>query len=175
MPTGASLSRRLLEGGGCAPLIALLWGLDTLSLIEARARTCGGLDDVSLYTEQATSALAALPMVPLVARWLGRFPLQSGHWVRSIPAHLLGTVLFTAGHYAAMVALGIVVFRLAGREYLDRHDPPANLAFEYTKDVKICLGILVVIASYRRQRRGRPDGRDSRAALPGAAAGSQPS
>jgi DNA-binding LytR/AlgR family response regulator len=93
-------------------------------------------------------------MVPLVARWLGRFPLRRADWSRSIPAHLLGSLLFTAGHYAAMVAQRIVVFRLAGMEYLYRHDPLGNLAFEYTKDVKIYLGILLVIALYRRLRRG---------------------
>ena len=55
--------RRALEAGAWAALIALLWGLDTLTKLAVRERTGVGLDDFRLFAEQATSAAAALVMV----------------------------------------------------------------------------------------------------------------
>ena len=142
-----------------AVAIALLWGVDTLTKLQERARTGVGLDDFRLFTEQATSAAAALAMVMFVAWWLDRYPFSRSRPLRIAAAHVLGSVLFSFGHYALMVALRVVAFHAHGLHYVWAHSHVDNLIYEYQKDLKIYLGMVGVIAAYRywqQQRRVVP-------------------
>lgn len=157
IPRPERIPHRWLAAGFWTALVGLLWGIDTLTKLEDRARTGVGLDDFRLYTEQATSAAAALVMVLFVAWWLARFPFDRERWARTLAAHVLGSVLFAIGHYALMVLLRVVVFSASGRRYLLLHDHFDNLVFEYQKDIKIYLGMVGIIAVYRHLRRRHAD------------------
>lgn len=151
--------RRLLEGLFWLAVIALFWGLDTLTKLEERERLGVGLDDFRLFTEQATSACAAFVMVLFAAWWLRLFPLDKGFRFRSIAAHAIGSLLFAIGHYALMIALRILVFLANGMHYAYQHNHFDNLVLEYQKDIKIYLAMVGMIAVYRyaRQRRAERD------------------
>jgi hypothetical protein len=161
-PPQRNLRRRLLEGAFWVALIALFWGLDALTKLEERNRLGVGLDDFRLFTEQVTSAGAALVMVLFVAWWLVRYPVDMKRLARSITSLVTGSVLFAIGHYTLMVALRIVIFFANGMHYVYQHDHFNNLVFEYQKDVKIYLGMVGIIAVYRRVGRLRAE----RAAAP---------
>ena len=143
------LRRRLLEAGFWIVLIALLWTLDTLTKMALRERTGFGLDDFRLIVEQATSAVGALVMVPFVAWWLNHFPIRRATPFSTIAGHLLGSVVFSLGHYTVLILLRKAVFFLDGRAYGSPISLISNLVFEYQKDIKIYLGIVVIITIYR--------------------------
>ena len=143
------LRRRLLEAGFWIVLIALLWTLDTLTQMAVRARTGVGLDDFRLITEQATSAVGALVMVPFVAWWLNHFPIRKAAPFSTIAGHIVGSIIFSLGHYTVLILLRKVVFFLDGRAYGSPISLISNLIFEYQKDIKIYLGIVVIVTIYR--------------------------
>ena len=151
-------------------LIGLLWTLDTLSQLETRARTGTGLDDFRLYTEQATSAAAALLMVPFVAWWLELFPLRKERPLVTFLGQLAGSGLFALGHYSLLIVLRIVVFAANGLRYGGARSHLDNLVFEYQKDIKIYLGMVAIIALYRQFRRRTPTSQADPATLAGDAA-----
>ena len=143
------LRRRLLEAGFWIVLIGLLWTLDTLTQMALRTRTGVGLDDFRLITEQATSAAGALVMVPFVAWWLNHFPIRKAAPFSTIAGHIVGSAIFSLGHYTVLILLRKVVFFLDGRTYGTPISLISNLLFEYQKDIKIYLGVVIIIAIYR--------------------------
>lgn len=144
--------RKLAEGGAFALLIALLWGLDTLT--KRRLILGGGYDFelFRLYTEQATSAVVVLALVPAVAWWLDRFPIERARWLSAAVGHTIGTGLFAVIHYFGMIGLRYLVFALVGRTYTFSDFWLNNLLIEYQKDIKIYLAIVAIVAVYRRLR-----------------------
>lgn len=144
--------RKLAEGGAFALLIGLLWGLDTLT--KRRVIVGGGYDfDLfRLYTEQATSAIVVLALVPAVAWWLDRFPLERAKWLGALAGHTIGTGLFALIHYFGMIGLRYIVYTLAGRTFIFSDFWLNNLLIEYQKDVKIYLAIVAIVAVYRHFR-----------------------
>ena len=130
-------------------LVALLWTLDTLTQLRLRERTGIGLDDFRLLAEQATSAAGVLAMVAFVGWWLNHFPIRRGMIVSTVIGHVIGSIVFSLGHYAVMILLRRLVYPLFGREYGSPASLVSNLVFEYQKDIKIYLGIVVIITIYR--------------------------
>lgn len=147
--TGEALRQRMLHVGFWILLLSVLWTLDTLTKLEVRNRTGVGLDDFRLIAEQATSAAGVLVMVLFVAWWLHHFPIRRGALFRTIAGHILGSAIFSVGHYAIQITLRKIVYLMFDKV----HGAPAsllsNLLFEYQKDIKIYLGIVVIIAIYR--------------------------
>lgn len=139
-------------------LIAILWGLDTLTKLQLRAINGFGSDgNERLIAAQATSAAAALAMVPLVISCVRRFPFARLGW-RVVPVHVAGSFLFALGHYVLMVLLRAVVYPVVGLGYSLRQDHAANLLIEYQKDIKIYLGFVLIVAVTELVRRQtRPD------------------
>ena len=62
-------------------------------------------DSFRLITEQVTSAVVVLLLVPCVAWWLNRFPLQRDRVVLAVAGHVLGSVLFAVAHYFMLVGM----------------------------------------------------------------------
>jgi hypothetical protein len=152
---GGRWRERAAQFGFWVVLIATLWGLDTLTKIGERDRTGVGLDDFRLYTEQGTSALSALIMVLFVAWWLRRFPVQREDAISTAIGLILGSALFTIGHYGLIVLFRTIVFELNGMEYNFWGGVISNLIFEYQKDLKIYIGMVVIIAAYRELQHRR--------------------
>ncbi len=144
--------RRVLEIIFWPLLIAFFWTVDGWNKFAERERTGVGLDDFRLVAEQATSAAAALCMVPFVVWWIRRFPLEAGRWLGSAAALITGSVLFAAGHYVLIVVFRVVVFHFSGRQYGTAASHLDNFVFEYQKDVKIYLSMVAIVVAYRYWR-----------------------
>lgn len=158
--------RRIAESAAWAAAIAFLWTVDTLSKLSVREQTGIGKDDFRLFTDQGTSAAAALLMVPFVIYWLRLFPLNRSQWVPAIIGHTFGSVIFAFGHYSLMVLFRVIVFAMNGMQYSWASSYAANLIVEYQLDIKIYAGIVLIITTYGLWRRSRtPAGQP--APLPG--------
>ena len=80
-----------------------------------------------------SSALAALVMALFVYRFDRLFPLNWSVWRRNIWLHVIGSLIFSAGHILLMVGLRKLVMRLLGSHY-DFGNIPVELLYEYRKD-----------------------------------------
>lgn len=144
-----------LEAAGWIALVSLLWGSDLLAKISVREQTGIGLDNFRLVSEQVTSALAVLIMVPFLIQWLRLFPPSLKEWPRMVIGHTIGSIFFAFGHFILMLALRIPWYALNGRSYVWREPFANNLIVEYQKDIKIYIGFVVVISTYQYFRRSR--------------------
>ena len=144
---------RLWLAGFWAALVSVLWTLDTLTQLALRERTGLGLDDFRLFAEQATSAAGVLAMVAFVGWWLNHFPIRFDARFRTMSSmilgHVIGSIAFSLGHYSVMILLRRLLYPAFGREYGSPASLLSNLVFEYQKDIKIYLGIVVIITIYR--------------------------
>ena len=144
--------RRLGEAGFFVALVALLWTADTLTKFSQLRFLGYTPDSFRLITEQVTSAVVVLLLVPCVAWWLTRFPLQRGRLVAAAAGHVLGSILFAVAHYFLMVGLRFLVFLFADERYIFSEFWLLNLVIEYQKDIKIYVAIVGIIAAHRYVR-----------------------
>lgn len=149
------IPRIAAETAGWVLLVVVLWGSDLLAKMHERDQLGYGKSDFLLISEQVTSGIAVLLMIPFVVRWLRLFPIEVDKWASSIIGHTAGTVLFAFGHFTLMIALRIPWFTLHDRDYVWRPGFVDNLLVEYQKDIKIYLGILAVLVAYRLFRRSQ--------------------
>ena len=97
---------------------------------------------------EASSAIAALALVPAMVWFTRRFPLHLDNWRRILPLHLLGSLAWSALHVAGMVALRKATYASLGQSY-------AfgvwwwEFGYEYLKDVRSYAGVVLVIEGYR--------------------------
>ena len=129
--------------------VSFLWAVDTLSKISYRNQTGIGKENFRLIVEQASSATAALIMILFVVQWLRLFPIRRDAWVPAVIGHSIGTVIFAFGHYSLMVLFRIVVYGFYGVRYSWVQDYVPNLIVEYQKDIKIYVGIVIVLSAYQ--------------------------
>ena len=141
--------QRLLGASFWAILIGLFWTLDTLTKLDQQRRLGIETDHFRLITAQATSAVGVFVMVAFVAFWLRHFPLDRRRPLPTLVGHLVGSGLFTVGHYTVFVALRKLAYGLQGLDYMPGQRHFGNLIFEYKKDVKIYLAIVGILAAYR--------------------------
>jgi hypothetical protein len=147
--------RWLAEAGGFAALIGVLWTVDTLTKRNVILTQRYDFELYRLYVEQATSAIVVFLLVPAVAWWLSRFPLERARWLSAVVGHLIGSGLFATAHYFGMIGLRYVIYTLGGRNFIFSDYWLNNLLVEYQKDIKIYVGIVAIIATYRHFR-GQP-------------------
>ncbi len=112
-----------------------------------------------------SSGLMMLALVPALVWFTRRFPLHWDTWRRLLGIHLLGSVVFSIIHVVGMVALRKLVYSSQGFGY-DFGDWPAELLYEYLKDIRSYASMVAIIEVYRFVRRrqqgeaallGRPD------------------
>jgi DNA-binding LytR/AlgR family response regulator len=145
--------RRVAEAAFFVTLVAILWTADTFTKLS-QIRFMGYAPDMfRLVTEQVTSALVVLLLIPVVAWWLTRFPIRRDRAVSAAVGHVVGSVLFAVAHYFLMVAMRYVVFLFVSASYVFSDFWFRNLLIEYQKDIKIYLGIVAIIGAYRYYRR----------------------
>ena len=147
--------RTWLEAAAWVALVAVLWGTDTVAKYLAAQQSGIELDTFRLVSEQATSAVAVLVMVPFLVHWLKLLPLSLDEWPRLVIGHTVGSIFFAFGHFVLIVALRIPWYALNGRSYIWREPFVNNLIVEYQKDIKIYLGFVVLISAYQYYRRGK--------------------
>jgi hypothetical protein len=156
--TDGGSRRRRLEAAGWVALVAVLWGADLLAKMSERDVAGFGKDDFRLVSEQVTSAIAVLIMIPFVLRWLRMFPLRRDAWAAAVVGHTVGSIFFAFGHHSLMIALRIPWYALNGLDYVWREHYVSNLIVEYQKDIKIYAGILLVATALELWRRSRAGG-----------------
>lgn len=147
--------RRLGEAAFFVALVGVLWTADTLTKFSQLRFLGYTPDSFRLITEQATSAVVVLLLVPCVAWWLTRFPLQRDRLVAATAGHVLGSMLFAVAHYFLMVGLRYIVFMIADERYVFSEFWFRNLVIEYQKDIKIYVVTVGIIAAYRYVRAAR--------------------
>jgi hypothetical protein len=97
---------------------------------------------------ELTSAAVIGVLIPLVFAFERRFPLRWGTLRSHIPLHLLGTLAFCTLHVLGMIGLRKVIYALLGESYNVR-SWTATFGYEYLKDVRTYLLLLVAVWSYR--------------------------
>lgn len=97
---------------------------------------------------EASSAIAALALVPAMVWFTRRFPLHLDNWRRILPLHLLGSLAWSALHVAGMVALRKATYASLGQSY-DFGVWWWEFGYEYLKDVRSYAGVVLVIEGYR--------------------------
>lgn len=140
---------RWLEACGWVTIVTVLWGADLLAKFAERDHFGFGKDDFRLVSEQVTSGIAVLAMIPFVLRWLSLFPLRRNAWVPAIVGHTAGTVLFAFGHQVLMIAQRAPWYALNGIDYVWREPFVNNLIVEYQKDIKVYFGIVLIATAWR--------------------------
>ena len=95
-----------------------------------------------------SSNLVLLALVPAVIAFERRYPLTWATWRAHWPRHLLASVAFSVVHVLAMVGLRKLAYAAQGSFY-DFGNWPLELFYEYLKDARSYVGILVIVALYR--------------------------
>lgn len=97
---------------------------------------------------ESTSAAVIGALIPALVAFERRFPLRWGLLRRHLPLHLLGSVAFCAIHVLGMIGLRKAIYWALGESYNVR-SWTATFGYEYLKDVRTYLLILVAVWSYR--------------------------
>lgn len=95
-----------------------------------------------------SSALLALALVPAVLWFTRRWPLHLDTWRRNLAWYLPASVAWSLLHVFGMVGLRKLVYAARGSIY-DFGNWPSELLYEYSKDVRTFIGIVVLIHGYR--------------------------
>lgn len=136
-------------------------------LMELRRSGDGGVQPWEPAVWEASSAVVWLLVIIPACAWLtGRFPLQWQLWRQRLPLYLAASVVVCLVHVLGMVGLRELAYALMGGDYA--FGPwLRQLSYEYLKDVRGFVGIVVVMEGYRFLLRrwqgeasllGRPDG-----------------
>lgn len=95
-----------------------------------------------------SSALATLALVPAVLWFTRRWPLHMDTWRRRLPGYLAASVAWSLAHVALMVGVRKLVYVAKGTSY-DFGNWPAELLYEYSKDVRTFIGMVLLLHGYR--------------------------
>lgn len=140
--------RRLWEAGFWV-MFTVLNGLANSTTVLMDIRRAGL--DFAVWepaTWEWSSGLLVLALIPAVVWYSRRNPLHWDTLGRSLPMHLLGSVVFCLLHVAGMVALRKLVYAWQGGHY-DFGDWPRELFYEYLKDVRGYASLVATIEGYR--------------------------
>jgi len=97
---------------------------------------------------ETSSAVTALALVPAVVWFTRRFPLHLDDWRRLLPLHLLGSLAWSVLHVAGMVAIRKLAYASVGDSY-DFGSWWRESGYEYLKDVRSYVGMVLTIEGYR--------------------------
>jgi len=97
---------------------------------------------------EVSSHLMVLALVPAIAAWTRTFPLHLDTLWRTLPAWVVGSLLYCLVHVLGMVALREAVYALAGADY-DFGHWGRQLFYEYLKDGRTFLQFALIIEGYR--------------------------
>ncbi|MGY0798604.1 LytTR family DNA-binding domain-containing protein [Lysobacter sp. A286] len=95
-----------------------------------------------------SSGLLQLALVPALLWFTRRWPLHLDTWRRHLAWYLPASVVWSVLHVAGMVAVRKLVYLTQGFSY-DFGNWPAELLYEYSKDVRTFIGMVLLIHGYR--------------------------
>lgn len=100
------------------------------------------------FVWELSSNFAIGLLIPLVVLFERRFPLRWASLPRNLGWHFGASIAFSVTHVLSMVLLRHIAYAMAGESY--RYgDWPSELAYEYLKDVRSYVLILLAVFSYR--------------------------
>lgn len=94
---------------------------------------------------EGSSAIALLALVPAVVWFTGRWPVHLDNWRRRLPLYALASVVWSLLHVGLMIAMRTLVYAWHGETYVFGD----AFLYEYLKDARTFLGIVVVLHVYR--------------------------
>ncbi|QCO66589.1 LytTR family transcriptional regulator [Luteimonas yindakuii] len=101
--------------------------------------------DWEVATWESSSALAVLLLAPLVIAFTARWPVHVDNWLRRVPLYLLASVVWSLLHVGLMVTMRKLVYAMQGTTYVFGD----AFGYEYLKDARTFLGIVVLLHMYR--------------------------
>ncbi|WP_269932534.1 LytTR family DNA-binding domain-containing protein [Aminobacter sp. HY435] len=106
------------------------------SLLDDAAQQSRALDRREPWLLEYSSNLVLIALVPLAALYERRFPVDPDCWGRTLIAHIVGSIIFSALHVAIMTVLRMALFSsMLNRPYGFWDDPLGAMIYEYRKDV----------------------------------------
>ena len=108
-------------------------------------------DSIALWRPvvwECSSALLVWTLVPAIAWWLTRFPLDRGRWPTSLAAHLAATAPFSLVHTAGMVWVRELAYRVVDQRY-DFGPFWDGWLYEYRKDWLTYFVLLGLLQAFR--------------------------
>lgn len=99
---------------------------------------------------EGTSHIVLAALIPLILWFDSHFPIGRRTWKTSLPAHALFSVVFSLLHVTLMYWARVAIFRVLSPEFAYRWDSwPREFAYEYLKDFRIYILVLVLVYLYR--------------------------
>lgn len=98
---------------------------------------------------EGTSHLASLLVVPLVLWFDAHFPLGQERWRRNVAAHIGFSVVFSLAHVTLMYWMRVVLYPLRGLGEYRWDNWLGEFGYEYLKDFRAYMLIIVLIYLYR--------------------------
>ncbi|WP_425481404.1 LytTR family DNA-binding domain-containing protein [Luteimonas terrae] len=94
---------------------------------------------------ESSSAAALLLLVPAMVWFTARWPVHLDNWHRRLPVYALASVIWSMLHVGLMVGMRKLVYAWHGEVYVFGD----AFVYEYLKDVRTFLGIVVLLHGYR--------------------------
>ena len=149
MSTDLHGHRRALAVGFWAVWLSVGLVVNATTVLDDFARAGLSVEVWEPWVWEGSSHVMIGLLIPVVL-WLDRrLPLEPGRWRRSLIGHGLATVPFSLLHVGGMVGLRKLVYAVHDRRY-DFGELPAELFYEYRKDVTTYAFILLVFYVWRR-------------------------
>ncbi|MDR6989943.1 LytTR family DNA-binding domain-containing protein [Luteimonas sp. 3794] len=94
---------------------------------------------------EGSSAIALLMLVPAMVWFTARWPVHLDNWRRRLPLYAAASVVWSLLHVGLMVAIRKLVYAWHGGTYVFGD----AFVYEYLKDARTFLGLVVVLHGYR--------------------------
>lgn len=140
--------RRLFETGFWVANACMAASLNSITVLMEFERASRDVVIWHPVVWEWSSNLVLLALVPVVIAFERRFPLHFETLRRNLPVHALATVAYSLLHVLAMVGLRKLAYAGLGSQY-DFGEWPRELFYEYLKDWRSYVMVLLTIASYR--------------------------
>lgn len=139
--------RRTAEVGFWVVFSLLTAGINSVIVLLDIDRVHLGFAAWEPVVWEFSSMLVFLALVPAVVAFERRVPFEIANW-RRFPAHVAASVVFSLAHVLGMVGLRKLAYAANGAVY-DFGNWPRELFYEYLKDWRTYLGVLVTLVLYR--------------------------
>ncbi|MGA9335200.1 MAG: LytTR family DNA-binding domain-containing protein [Rudaea sp.] len=140
--------RRWVEAGFWIAVYVVETTINSLVAIMDNQRMHAGFANWQLFSWEWSSHLVSLALVPAIIWFSRQVPLRYGTLRRHVPLHALASIVYCTVHVAGMVALRKLDYAWHGQHY-DFGNWPHELFYEYLKDWRTYVGVLLVVAAYR--------------------------
>lgn len=134
--------------------VGLFGAFDTVNIFTTLSNRAGEGQVLSLWEPavwEYSSLVLMLALIPFIAWFNNRVPIDPRTWKWAVPLHLLATIPFSLIHVSGMVGLRVLVYHLVGQHY-DIGPLFGTWIYEYRKDVLsywVIVGALYAFRIYR--------------------------